>query len=1070
MSRPVGAKTVKWTRRSDISSAGIKPPDQSRSLDAHAAKDQIQAHTADFPQFRIPEIQSLEQALPSMKILSKNLLILASAGSGKTFQLGNRVIGLVAGGVAPEKIVALTFTRKAAGEFADSVLTKLADAASSESASADLRRDLAMPEADFAEALERVTRALPRFTLGTMDSFFSRVVRGFQYELGLTGGKFDLLEGPRAVAAENEILAAILGDALEGDHGEEFLHAFRRATIGKESQGVLEGLRKFVKDWQGQYRAKRNLAWGPDFLAGVSLDEWEKQKAGLAARVSRGLDGLEYTEKRQRAALEKVIETLVQHTIGSGSLGGAGKLLESIMKCSADPNGPLCVNFYKEFLIGGPAGDALREMVQLAARCEMAAALIRTRAVREVVAVYDSLCEKTLRRRGLLGFDDVKILMGEWAKTEDARLRREAVDFRLDARFDHWLLDEFQDTSGSDWTGLLPLIDEAAGEGEGSVFIVGDKKQAIYAWRGGEVGLFDEVMSRYSGGLEIEPLAESWRSCPEVLALVNRVCGDIPQMKGLFGEAAHRWDWQDHFPAARLQSPAKRGEARVEVVEGKWEERLTRLGDLLGELEVGRRAMTCGVLVRSNSKVREIADHLRASGFDVIEEGQREPAKDHPVGIALGHLLKWLADPADAFAREVVEMSPLWAGLTARFGEHWQQIWEKLLGRASEIGFAAMIEEVVESCWADWSDFGKRRAGDVIMTLANLDAQGAATIREASDWVERLTVSQSPGVAAVQVMTIHKSKGLGFDVVVLPDVPNDSVPSALHFDVAEGPGWLTEPPPKWARALLPEMAQAEQTWGASQRYESFCMLYVALTRSKRGLYVLLEPPAASQDLDKPSLANWLAGSVESDGQPGTIYQSGSPDWIENMELPVQKADPTEKPALPAGTPRRERTTPSAAKKKDAAVAHSPSGMIFGNEVHAAFEQVGWVDEQSPTLPAHEAGTLVAELLKIPGLRGVFERQGRAIELLREQPVDAIHDGQWLSGVIDRLHLHRDGAGTVIRVEVIDFKTDAVEEIGQLATRYAAQMTAYRAVMERAFPQAVVDCMLLSTRCRECAAV
>ncbi len=56
--------------------------------------------------------------------------------------------------------------------------------------------------------------------------------------------------------------------------------------------------------------------------------------------------------------------------------------------------------------------------------------------------------------------------------------------------------------------------------------------------------------------------------------------------------------------------------------------------------------------MRQNSKVREVADHLRAKGFDVIEEGRREPAKDNPVGITLGHLLKWLANPADAFARE----------------------------------------------------------------------------------------------------------------------------------------------------------------------------------------------------------------------------------------------------------------------------------------------------------------------------------------------------------------------------------------------------------------------------------
>ena len=1002
-----------------------------------------------------------------MNILAPNLLILASAGSGKTFQLGNRVIGLVVHGVAPEKIVALTFTRKAAGEFADSVLTKLAKAASEEAPAVSLRKQLDQPDADFGEALERVVRALPRFTLGTMDGFFSRVVRGFQYELGLTGGKFDLLEGPRAEAAADEILAAILGEALEADGREEFLHAFRRATIGKESKGVKESLRKFVQAWHGCYRAKHDLEWGPDFLAGVDREEWEKQKLAIAARVSRGLDGIEYTDKRQRAALNKVIETLASHTIGSGSLGEAGKLLESIMKAAANPNGPLSVSHYKEFLIAGPTADALREIVNLAARCEMAAALTRTRAVREVVSVYDALCENKLRRRGLLGFDDVKILMGQWAKNEDARLLREAVDFRLDARFDHWLLDEYQDTSGADWTALVPLIDEAAGDSEGSVFIVGDKKQAIYAWRGGEVGLFDEVIERYKGGLEIEPLTESWRSCPEVLALVNRVCGDVSTMEKFFGNAANRWDWQDHFSTENLKISAKRGESRVEVVEGKWEERLARLGDLLVELGVGKREMTCGVLVRNNSKVREIADDLRARGFDVIEEGQREPAKDHPVGIALGNLLKWLADPADAFAWEVVEMSPLADGLRAKLGEHWQTIWEGLLGYASELGFAGMIEMIAEICWADWSDFGRRRAGDLIMTLANLDAQGGATAREAADRVARLTVSQSPGVAAVQVMTIHKSKGLGFDVVILPDVPNDSVPSAQHFDMAEGPGWITEPPPKWARELLPEMKEAEEKWGMRQRYEAFCTLYVALTRSKRALYVLLEPPSKTQDVDKPSLANWLATSVESTGEHGVIYQNGRSDWTNEVPLLEEKEKFSTQFKLGNSVPRRERTTPSAAKKSGGAFAHSATGMVFGTKVHAAFEQVGWIDDGLPNLPPDDAGNLVAALLKKQTLRTLFERGGRSIELFREQPIDAMLDGKWLSGIIDRLHIHRDASSAVTSIEVIDFKTDAVDDIGQLVTRYSGQMNAYRNVIERAYPLAKVSCILLSTRCGEC---
>ena len=1005
----------------------------------------------------------------TMNILEKNLLILASAGSGKTFQLGNRVIGLVAKGVAPEKIVALTFTRKAAGEFADSVLTKLAAAASEDNFAAKLRRELELPDADFGDALERVVRALPRLTLGTMDSFFARVVRGFQYELGLTGGKFDLLEGPRAVAAADEILAAILGETLGDDGGDDFLHAFRRATIGKEEQKVMEGLRGFVKSWHSRYRAAAHgLEWGPAALAGVRREDWEEHKHALVAKVLRGLDGLDYTDKRQRASLEKVIQTLENHTIGSGSLGGASAMLENVMAAAARANGSLTVKHYKEFLIGGPAGDALRDLVVLAARCELAAALHRTRAVREVVSVYDARCDNQLRRRGLLGFDDVKVLMGEWVRGEDARLRREAVDFRLDARYEHWLLDEFQDTSRADWMGLQPLIDEAAGDGEGTMFVVGDRKQAIYAWRGGEVGLFDEVIRRYSGwGLETEPMSESWRSSPEVLALVNRVCGDTATLREFFGEAAAKWDWQEHFSAEPLTGPNKRGEARVEVVAGKWEERLERLAGLLGELGVGERAMTCGVLVRQNSKVREVADDLRAKGFDVIEEGRREPAKDNPVGIALGHLLKWLANPADVFAKEVMEMSPLAATLRTRFGGRWQQVWEGLLGVAADAGFAAMIEEVVEPCWAEWSDFGRRRAGDVMAALASLDAQGGATPREAAEWIERLEVSQSPGIAAVQVMTIHKAKGLGFDVVVLPDVPNDKIPSSQYFDVAEGEGWITETPPKWARDLIPEMRDAEASWAASQRYEAFCMLYVALTRSKRGLYVLLEPPSASQDADKASLANWLATSVSSTGRPGTVYQSGSPDWVDGISRSNRAKDAAALPVLTAGTARRERTTPSAAKKKaGAAVGHSASGMKFGSEVHTAFEQVGWIDETPPVFPAGEGGRVVAELLEIPAVRKLFERGGRPMEQFREQPIDAILDGQWLSGVMDRLHLHRDGSGTVTRVEIIDFKTDALDEMGKLVDRYSAQMGAYREVMARAYPDARIECILLSTRCRD----
>lgn len=998
-----------------------------------------------------------------MKLLEKNLLILASAGSGKTYQLGNRVIGLVARGHAPERIVALTFTRKAAGEFADSVLSKLALLATDETAAARLRADLKLPAADFADALERVVRALPSFTLGTMDSFFAKIVRGFQYELGLTGGRFDLLEGPRAAAATDELLAGVLGGGfLSGADGEEFFHAFRRATIGKEDQGVLVPLRGFIGGWQEVYREERALEWGPENLARARPEDWLKHRGTLAAAVMQGMDGITFTDKRQRDALEKTIHSLAEHAIGSGSLSEKSGIRDSIFAAVAAGGPPLTLKFYKEFTIGGPAGESLHRMVQLAARCEFAAALQRTRAVREVVAAFDAVCEKRLRKNGMLQFNDVKLLMGEWARGEDARLRREAVDFRLDARIDHWLLDEFQDTSRADWTGLLPLIDEAATGEEGTLFIVGDRKQAIYAWRGGDVRLFDEVIERYGKGLETESMEESWRSSPEVLELVNRVCGDVETLNALFGDVSKRWDWRDHVSTEALKAEKHRGEARVEIV-GDFDERLARLVEILTENGVGKRAMTCGVLLRGNEKVRRVADALRAHGFDVIEEGRRLPAMDNPVGIVISHLLQWLADPANAFAREVIEMSPLAAELRALHGESWRGIWEALTTALCRDGFARTIGDTIGVLWPQWSDFGRRRAGDLLGALAALDAKGGVSPAEAADWIARLEVSQNPGVAAVQVMTIHKAKGLGFDMVVLPEIPDKPLPEVRHFDIAEGDGWLSETPAKWVRDLIPELRESEARWAADQRYEGFCMLYVALTRAKRGLYVLLDKPPQKPDPDKASLANWVACSLESDGVQAVPASFGRAGWSENIALmPPEKPPVAETPPGPA-IPRRARMSPSAAKSETHTTTRSPGGMRFGSEVHALLERVAWTDESFPDLPSTEAGQAVAKLLRNPALAALFQKRGRNVELFREQATDAIRDGCHMSGIIDRLHLHRNDAGKVTRVEIIDYKTDAVNRPEDLPERYAGQMEAYREALRIMYPLAEVECSLLSVR-------
>lgn len=995
-----------------------------------------------------------------MEILKKNLLVLASAGSGKTFCLSDRVIGLMARGAEPEKIVALTFTRKAAGEFADSILEKLAVAAVDGAGAAELERKFGMAGVDFAELLEKTVRKLPRLSLGTMDSFFAKVVKGFQYELGVTGGRFDLLEGEVAEGVKDELMEGLLDGGLDDEDG--FVTVFRRATAGRESTQVAGELREFIKGWHTFFLSPGKKEWGPAGLAGVEVADWEKAKGSLIAAVRRDWPGVTQTDKRQEKAFVAMMDALENHTVGSGSLDKATSLLGSVLEAAAEGGkGALEVSFYKPFSITGMAAEGLRDLATLAARCELAAALSRTRGLREVIASYDALVERELRRKGRLGFDDVKRLMGAWMTGEDARLRREAVDFRLDANYAHWLLDEFQDTSRDEWNALLPLIDEGMSDEQSTVFIVGDKKQAIYAWRGGEVGLFDELTENYSGGLEVDAMAESWRSCPEVLEPVNRVFGDRDTMARLFGAAAAaEWEWEKHVSAEPLRKPSKAGYSRIEV-SGK-DGTTERVIGLLKELGVGEKRISCGVLMDTNKHVRELADALREAGFQVVEEGAREPGKDHPVGVLVWQLLRWLADPADSFARQTVMMSPLRAVLEKRFGTAWQAAWEKLGGLVSEAGFAGMAGEMLSELHGVLGDFGMRRSADLLEALRELDRQGVITAREAADWIGRMKISQSPGVAAVQVMTVHKSKGLGFDVVILPDIPKDKIPDLGHYRTVTGDTWLTAAPARWARAMIPELREPEEQWVVSQTYEDFCKLYVAMTRAKRGLYIFLDTPAASADGDKASLPNWLMASLGIGSGDDSFFETGNPDWADGVAALETSTEPASG-QLGAAIAKRSRSTPSG-QKKDSSKARGASGegRRFGTAVHAAFEKIGWIDEEVPAFPNDAAGRCVGEALRVGEIRGLFTKGGRKISIHREQRIEAMVEGKWMSGVIDRLHLHRDAKGVVVRVEILDFKTDQVDSPEELRDKYAGQMEAYRKAMALIHPQAEVKCMLVST--------
>jgi len=373
------------------------------------------------------------------------------------------------------------------------------------------------------------------------------------------------------------------------------------------------------------------------------------------------------------------------------------------------------------------------------------------------------------------------------------------------------------------------------------------------------------------------------------------------------------------------------------------------------------------------------------------------------------------------------------------------------------------VSALVAPEWGGLKLYGRRRAEDLIAALAEFDGTGEACPRAAADWIRDLQVNQAPGVAAIQVMTIHKSKGLGFDVVMLPELPDRmQVPSAGDFKVARGVDWLLQVPGSWAYKRHPETKAAFDRWEETQRYETLCLLYVALTRAKRGLYVYLpEEPAARKN--KPAGETHATPANLVRQSTGLEFPESHPDWTSAVEDAV-KPEIAAVAKLPGGKAQRSRTSPSARKLSGGK--GSGSGRRIGNEVHALFEKIAWLAEgKGLAQPFSAAGKMVEDALKIPAIHAVFKEQGQ--ELYREQGFELIHQGRWMSGVIDRLHVTRED-GAVTGVEVIDFKTDVVKSGAQLLARYAGQMMSYQAAMAQVFEVELdcVWCRLVSTHLGE----
>ncbi len=866
-------------------------------------------------------------------------LISASAGSGKTYSLSRKIFEAVASGVPPERIMAVTFTNKAAAELTERI-----------------RHKLVQPEAEWVESLKldaaqlKVLRekaaSLSDAYIGTVNSICARLLREFAFEAGLSPA-IDILpeeEGDRLfrLAVSHQI----------GKYYADLNAPARK--LGRDGSG--KGFQK-KPDWKEDVKKLVDLArangLGADDLrgmAGASLDgltallgkpQTSLSTNELKMRIESAIgdiQGCDDTTKATKGALSLLRR--IRHAIEHGYETWADWSALASMGAGKRSGADDCLDPLREYTMRVQHHPDLHSDVS---------ALIH--------GVFNCAAES------LEGFDSFKRIHGlmDFVDQESKvleLLEHPSVRNRLRERIDLVMVDEFQDTSPIQlalFSGLSELVETCVW--------VGDQKQAIYGFRGTDPQLMDEVIARLEDE-QLEVLGHSWRSRPALVGFANEVFthafSTMPEDRVRL--EPKRPDHADHAGALEVwrvcgDNKALRAAALAEGIadlirNGAERPIMDRDSGEMRPLKGGDIAVLC----RTNSACEAMAEALGAHGIQASFGRGRLFSAPECAAVLAG--LRLLVDNEDTLAlAELVQYLPdhasaaSWLEELAADQEQAFANWrrdpriERLLAmqaRMFEASPLELMQSVLDMLNIHQDLFAGANPKQALANLESLerlvgqyqDSCGArhqaASLPGLIYW---LSGQDDPGLPegrgehTVQVCSYHKSKGLEWPLVILSDLDAGAriSPFGLHvrpaneFDPAKPLAnrairyW---PEPLSGKGLpfteqvesSPEYALASETEKSERRR----LMYVGITRARD--YLVLAKPVGKRAGDTVWLNELIDASEHSiqlpepDEQEPAIKLAGNsftcrhqhhlaPDEPENLSARAQHWYVPERPVV-----------------------------------------------------------------------------------------------------------------------------------------------------------------------------
>lgn len=852
-----------------------------------------------------------------------SFIVQAPAGSGKTSLLTQRFLTLLSGVSAPEEILAITFTKKAAGEMRERILGALQHA-----------RTHPEPDDPYqAQTWHLATRALERsdrFEWGlvenparlrvlTIDSLCARLAAGLPM-LSQFGAS------PKPSENAQELYDQAARQTLEAIHHGSDSHREAVATLLLHLDNDLLRIQKQVaKMLAGRDKWMRPLMRVLGDLSGAGSNELRLAlENSLREAVENHLILLQATLGPEMIHSLSDLCRFALSNLGSGSVfdpwtGFAGSpdcraesvvLWRGFAKILLTDRGSWRKNVDKR--LGFPtekeARDACDRSRFKAAKesCKrLLANLSESENARLLLSQLDTLPPwsysetqwevlRALLEVSRLAAGHLTLVFKDTARTDFTEISHRAVlalgtedeptdlAMALDSRIQHLLVDEFQDTS----LGQLELLSRLTQEwvpGEGrTLFLVGDPMQSIYRFRDAEVGLFLQVRQRGLRNIRLEPLTlrSNFRSQSGLVTWFNQTfcevfpkiddadSGSVSYSTSLAAKPASEPPSVECHPVSSEHAARAEAECVVDLVERTWDE------------NPGRQI---AILARTRSHLKEILPLLKARGHRYAGV-ELEPLATRPWILDLLSLTRALCAFNDRLAWLSLLRAP-WCGLNtadlhligstsghstipARLEQHSELQTEGLssdgwlrLSRVHPVLAEAISErgrkplrEAVEGAWLKLggpaclpSSAALEDCHTYLDLLQQIDrAQALEPLALLNSKLERLYAQ--PDMTAdgrLQIMTIHKSKGLEFDTVILPGLSNSSRPSdeplVSWLEWATGDGesrLLLAPVTERGQERDPVYSYVHSLEKTKERNETARLLYVAATRAKRKLHLV----------------------------------------------------------------------------------------------------------------------------------------------------------------------------------------------------------------------------------------